>query len=392
MQIITFATVHFLLPTITAAATSASSRCVVDCQGNEPANIQVFRTSDATYPDIQQKKWRPVVLSRGWQSPSSATATHSPDINWGRPSTQLCGLGDCASAQLAKPFALAMQVSQPYALFAKKSSNYFLMQLPSPHWCAAIAVECAHIIHALLILAGDVEINPGPNIPENLLTELRKLTAGQNQLISEIHGLKSQLTSTDKAITDLSKRMNDLESHYQALLPIRNEVDAMRTTTEQAIFRISELEARIDDAENRSRRDNLIFYGIPDPSSSETTADSERLIVELCRDRLQLTIDPKEIERAHRIGRHSPNHSRPLIAKFTFHKTKVNILSSGRKLKGADYSISEDFSRSVRNSRKHLVAFAKGKGVPFSLRFKTLFIGSRRYTFDAASSSVKELS
>ncbi|XP_072141924.1 uncharacterized protein [Dermacentor andersoni] len=368
MQIITFATVHFLLPTITAAPTSASSRCVVDCQGNEPANIQVFRTSDATYPDIQQK-WRPVVLDHH---------------------LRYCAFPAAYDNRCS--YVSFVEVSQPYALFAKKSSNYFLMQLPSPHCCAAIAVECAHIIHALLILAGDVEINPGPNIPENLITELRKLTAGQNQLITEIHGLKSQLTSTDKAITDLSKRMNDLESHYQTLLPIRSEVDAMRTTTEQAIFRISELEARIDDAENRSRRDNLIFYGIPDPSSSETTADSERLIVELCRDRLQLTIDPKEIERAHRIGRHSPNHSRPLIAKFTFHKTKVNILSSGRKLKGTDYSISEDFSRSVRNSRKHLVAFAKGKGVPFSLRFKTLFIGSRRYTFDAASSSVKELS
>ncbi|XP_037582579.1 uncharacterized protein LOC119466154 [Dermacentor silvarum] len=284
-----------------------------------------------------------------------------------------------------------MQVSQPYALFSKKSSNYFLVQLPSPHCCVAIAVECAHIIHALLILAGDVETNPGPDIPESLLTELRKLIAGQNQLITEIQGLKSQLTSTDKAITDLSKRMNDLEGHYQTLLPIRNEVDAMRTTTEQAIFRIYELEARIDDAENRSRRDNLIFYGIPEPSGSETTADCERLIVDLCRDKLQLMIDPKEIERAHRIGRHSPNHSRPVIAKFTFHKTKVNILSNGRRLKGTDYSISEDFSRSVRNSRKHLLAFAKGKGVPFSLRFKTLFIGPRKYTSDAASSSVKEV-
>lgn len=60
-------------------------------------------------------------------------------------------------------------------------------------------------------------------------------------------------------------------------------------------------------------------------------------------------------------------------------------------LKNTSYGIGEDFSPEVRNSRRHLLAFAKNKGVPYSLRFQTLCIGSKKYIFDAASNGVKEV-
>lgn len=96
------------------------------------------------------------------------------------------------------------------------------------------------------------------------------------------------------------------------------------------------------------------------------------------------------MERAHRIGRHSCNRKRPIIVKFVSYKTKEAVLSKGRNFKGTDFSVAEDFSPAVRNARKHLVAFAKDKSAPYSLRFKTLFMGPKRYVYDEASQTVKE--
>lgn len=175
-------------------------------------------------------------------------------------------------------------------------------------------------------------------------------------------------------------------------MPLTAELEALKSANTRSAHVINQLELRLDDAENRSRRNNLIFYGLADPSAKETYAESEKLVIGHCRDNLEMAVDPKEIERAHRLGRHDPNRPRPIIVKFSSFKTKDAILSQGPKFKGTNYSVGEDFSRRVQYARKQLVAFAKAKDVPFFLRYKTLFIDSKRYVFDEASQEVKALS
>uniref|UniRef100_L7LZ78 Uncharacterized protein n=1 Tax=Rhipicephalus pulchellus TaxID=72859 RepID=L7LZ78_RHIPC len=325
-----------------------------------------------------------------WEATSSSTATPS-SIKELHPLTPLCGLGDCTTMQPSNPLTFAMQVSKSYVLFAKRSSNYFLVQFPSPHCCIAIAVDCAHITNSLLMLSGDVEINLGPNVNAAILAELQKLSTGQAQLIAEVQGLKSQLNTTDKTITDLNRRMADLETHYQTLLPLRNDIEKTQTNVISMTKKIQELQASLDDAENRSRRNNLIFYGIPDPTRNETWAESEKKIIDICNNSLGIPVQPSDIERAHRLGYHSVNRNRPIIVKLLSHKTRDALLSNGRKLKNTTYSIGEDFSRPVQHARKQLLAFAKTKSDKYSLRFKTLHIGSKRYIFDPSSNTVKEI-
>ncbi|XP_042145362.1 uncharacterized protein LOC121835330, partial [Ixodes scapularis] len=250
----------------------------------------------------------------------------------------------------------------------------------------------AQVIRRLLMMSGDVETNPGPVTSSEILSELQKLSAGQIKLIEEVKGLKSQLQITDRTISDLGRRMTDLEGHYQGLSTLRAEVEATVTRAVHAARQVSDLEARVDDTENRSGRKNLIFYDVPDPSPTETFAQSEQRIIRLCSELFDVTLDSKEIERAHRLGSLSVERPRPIIVNFSFFKTKEAILSNDRKLKGTNFSMGEDFSRSVRNARKHLLAFARSKSAPFSLRYKTLLIGSKRYVFDESCQSVKEIS
>ncbi|XP_042142748.1 uncharacterized protein LOC121833485, partial [Ixodes scapularis] len=212
--------------------------------------------------------------------------------------------------------------------------------------------------------SGGVETNPGPVTSSEILRELQKLSAGQTKLIEEVKGLKRQLQITDRTIPDLGRRMTDLEGHYQVLSTPRAEVEATVTRAVHAARQVSDLEDRVGDTENRSRRKNLIFYGAPDPSPAETFAQSEQRIIRLCSELFDVTLDSKEIERAHRLGRHSVERPRPIIVNFSC----------------------------FNNARKHLLAFARGKSAPFSFRYKTLLIGSKRYVFDESCQSVKEIS
>ncbi|XP_075722691.1 uncharacterized protein LOC142765500 [Rhipicephalus microplus] len=333
-----------------------------------------------------------MVLDKTW-STLSASASMPVSTTKERPlPAALCGLGGCAPTQTANPFTLVMQVSKTYSLLAKKSSNYLLFQLPSPHCCVLVALECSRVIRALLMMSGDIESNPGP-ASNAVLTELQKLSAGQTELISQVQDLKSHLLSTDKSIADLSRRMTDLEGHCQNIISLRTDVEALRRDTARASDLLRKLEARVDEAENHSRRNNLIFYGLPESTGSEALVQVEQLVIKHCRDRLGISIDPKEIERAHRLGRRKgTNHHRPIIVKFAFHKTKGEILSNGRKFKGTTFSVGEDFSRRVQNVRRQLIAFAKTKSLPFSITYKTLLMGHKRYVYDEQSQTVREAS
>ncbi|XP_050023164.1 uncharacterized protein [Dermacentor andersoni] len=283
-----------------------------------------------------------------------------------------------------------MQVGERFSLFAKKSNNYFLVQLPSPQCLNAVLADCFHVVFSLLLLlSGDIETNPGPDTAA-ILAELKKISTGQSKLISEVQDLKSQLLATDRNVSDLGKRMTELESHYESLVTLKTDTEVLRADATKATRLISKLEARFDDAENRTRRNNLVFYGLPE-TTPESYAQSEQLIIKHCREHLDIHIDTKEIERAHRLGRHSNDKPRPIITKFTFFKTKETVLSSARKLKGTNYSIGEDFSRAVRIARSQLVAFARKQSAPFNLRYKTLHIGQKRYVFDSVSETVREV-
>ncbi|XP_065284655.2 uncharacterized protein [Dermacentor albipictus] len=387
MQMITAVVCHVLLPPLQMAYIAgptehAPSLC------RYPNQIDI----SPTLPFL--KKPRPPLgywtLQPAWDHTSKVTLSSPSTIKEQQPSRLPCGLGGCATTVSRNMLAFTMQVSAKYSLFCKKCSNYCLVQLPSPQCCLAMLSECVHAIQSLLLLSGDVETNPGPSIAD-VFAELQKLTVGQSTLITEVQGLKNQLSCTDATLTDLSKRIMELEQHYQALIPLRSELEAVYATTSETGRLVSSLESRIEDADNRSRRSNLILYGIPDPNPPETFAQSEKLFIDNIQEHMNISLDPKEIEGAHRLGRYSPGRNRPIIAKFAFYKTKELVLSNGRKLKGSNCSIGEDFSPAVRNARKHLVLFGKSKATPFKLRFKTLVIGSKRYEYDESSKTVKEI-
>ncbi|XP_049516930.1 uncharacterized protein LOC125942697 [Dermacentor silvarum] len=201
---------------------------------------------------------------------------------------------------------------------------------------------CVRYVCKLLQLAGDVEQNPGP------------LTSEQEQ----------QMFNAVMAIPMVLQKQTEILGELRSVAK--------------------------HDMENRSRRNNLIFFGFQD-AATETWQDSETKVLDFCKEKLNVSISADSVERAHRLGRYTSTKKRPIIVKFLSFKDKQRILLVASRLKGTNFAISEDYSNKVRQERQKLIHFAKNKGGDFRLQYNKLRIGKETFIYNAETDNVDKI-
>lgn len=295
---------------------------------------------------------------------------------------------------------------------SKRSNNAFLVVFPCPQVLLQHVNECFDVLK--LLLSGDVELNPGPTKPRQggtqvsevppepttdvVITMLRDLTArskliedGQARILDSIGSLTSKHAELNATVTNISERLSSMENRFEVLEEHAEDI----TTVKESIGTLQNentlLKVRLSDLEDRVRRDNLLFFNVPD-NPSETWADSEKEVKKIVLDQMSINLVDSDIARAHRVGTLHRDKARPIIVKFANYKTKEKVLSAKTKLKGSDITISEDFSPATRHARKILVDFAK-RSAPdekFKLRYNKLTLNNKCYEYCEVSGEVKE--
>ncbi|KAL9964014.1 hypothetical protein ACROYT_G027585 [Oculina patagonica] len=208
------------------------------------------------------------------------------------------------------------------------------------------------------------------------IVEIDEIKKKQKQLENTNADLEKSLQFAHESISKLSERVVAQEKTISELEKGVNEL------TKSANFE----KERAIKLESHSRRNNLIFYGIPE-ERNENSSKTESTLFSFMENNLKLKeedIDGISIERAHRLGKQnaSDEKPRPIIAKFTFHKNKEIILSNARVLAGTDFGISQDFPREIVEIRRGLVKVlkeAKKKGRDAKLIYDKLYIDGRLY-------------
>lgn len=251
----------------------------------------------------------------------------------------------------------------------------------------------------LLLLAGDVELNPGPMsevqakqftemlmLLQDLSTRSVKIEEGQCSLIRTVNEIKANQTELENKIGVIGQRINSVES---VTTDIRKELaDAC-----DVIISVQEdnaaLQSRLDDFEDRSRRGNLIFHGVKGDSRSETWALTGSKIIEILSRSVDPQITPESIDRAHRLGNFSEDRCRPVMVKFASYNLKDKVLSTRSALKNAGTVVNEDFCLATRLARKKLLQFGTSQTATFKLRYNKLFIGQTCYFYDPLTDSVR---
>ena len=202
--------------------------------------------------------------------------------------------------------------------------------------------------------------------------ELNSLLKVQNDAFQS--NIQNVISIFETRVTQLESSLREAEieiavqkqlitSQSQELSQLKNTFDA----SGQGDFKA--LKERIDDLEDRSRRNNLRFEGLEETSEENWEQTAEK-VSKLLKDKLQIR-ERVEIERAHRVGKKSPGQSRTIVAKFLRFSDRDKILQNSKNLKGTNVYINEDLSEASLHKRKELLpqlkqARAAGKIAYFS--------------------------
>ena len=119
------------------------------------------------------------------------------------------------------------------------------------------------------------------------------------------------------------------------LAELRGEVQKLRGELEARDKVIEELKqdfaAKLDTAQQYSRRSSVRIFGIP-----ETKSESTDEIVCRVGEAIGADIFYEDIDRSHRVGRVEADKHRPIICKFTSYQAKMALMIKKKKLKGID--------------------------------------------------------
>jgi FtsZ-binding cell division protein ZapB len=233
-------------------------------------------------------------------------------------------------------------------------------------------------------------VSPGRQPPQpTLLDVMMKLNTmnnnfntmsdNMNTLLGDVSDIKQRFCAVQEEVAELRREVDELKQENQTL---KDHRDALWN-------KVDGLEKKTDDLECRSRRNNLIFYGL-EKRNDETPASCEERLHELFTDTLELS-DTVQFDRVHRLG---DKPDAPLIARCTFYKDKVTVLKAKSKLKGTNIFVGEDFSQGVRAIRKKLAVIMKekkGEGKQVTMVYDHLIMDGRKYVLNEDGVSVKEV-
>ncbi|KAH8037278.1 hypothetical protein HPB51_009824 [Rhipicephalus microplus] len=225
-------------------------------------------------PPYQLSAHRPP--ARGTQLTLTSPTSAKESCIYRARTSRLGSNASTANAYTPRPFLV--QVNNRYSLYASRTRYMAFIVLPSPTCCARIAYECASVVLELLLLAGDIEENPGPptrsspsEATSDILQALRDLQTGQAGLLTELKSLRTKLAQNDETLSTITERLGKIEIDCASLLFLMNDIKKVQAFATQNSCEIASLTTRVDDSEDRARRSNLVFFGRKD-SAKETWA------------------------------------------------------------------------------------------------------------------------
>lgn len=143
-----------------------------------------------------------------------------------------------------------------------------------------------------------------------------------------------KLFANDDVISKISSKICDRLSHM-----INENINGLVNKVEQLNIKLQEANEKIDNLEQYSRINNLRVFGCKEVPN-EAPVD---VFVDFCRTKLNLIIQPSDIDVAHRL-RGKENGIRPMIVRFVTRTLKKKVFACKSKLKGSKIVLKEDLT------------------------------------------------
>lgn len=170
--------------------------------------------------------------------------------------------------------------------------------------------------------------------------------------------------SLDDKLSIMFSKLEKLETNNQLLINMSSQLNHTATEVNSHSLYLKQLAYHSIDLEARSRRNNLIFYGMADVRG-ENTVDIMR---QFLSDYFELDLYAMGFNRVHRLGsiakarRVTQYPRRPIIVAFLDYKDTETIMSMAKMLAGTRFGIDRDYPKEISEARKTLWTFKKQQG------------------------------
>ena len=155
----------------------------------------------------------------------------------------------------------------------------------------------------------------------------------------QVDSIRDEVRTVTRENEELRK---SLEFSQKELAEVKQKLDRQDTVVSEMTAKENTVELlteKLRQVEDYSRRNNLIFSGLPEPSGEngeQLEASVKKLMVE------KLNIKPN-LDTVHRLGTAENRvKPRPVIVRLTSHAQRQECLRSASKLKGSSVFINED--------------------------------------------------
>ena len=197
----------------------------------------------------------------------------------------------------------------------------------------------------LVVMAGEIK---------QLKVQMSDVVNSVAKMSSSIEQVLSKLGSQENRFKEINKKLDKQNSELIESRKVIDRVEGKMKTMEK---KIRDLEWKVIDQEARSRRNNLLFFGVPE---QEGESCSDR-IQGLIRTEMGITDRKPVLQRAHRLGpvRHGrigqkSTKPRPIIVNFLDHTDREAVRAARFKLR-PPMGVNEDFPVEVRKARESLL-------------------------------------
>lgn len=232
-------------------------------------------------------------------------------------------------------------------------------------------------------------------LPKKAHTEInmeamQKTLIGMQTQLSELLSIKGTIEGTQRTVTSindtltlLTARLDKAEKQCDKITKLYED---QKKENNLLKLRFKVLDEKRIQAETYSRRDNLIFDGIPEPQD-ETKWDLYNKILDVLRVKMKFhQVEDIKFVRWHRYGRSYGNKPRAVMVKFHFFPDKERVWDARKELKNTDIWVSEDFPVEIKNRRQVLMpiyrAALRTEGVTASLNRDRLFLNGNMFTIN----------
>ena len=199
-----------------------------------------------------------------------------------------------------------------------------------------------------------------PNMSDKITAQLeticQTLTSVESRL-QKLENIFERVSGLQKSVsnfgTELSKLSNKTASDVETAMAFAiTEIEALKKKELVSVSKIKELEDKLLYQEVYNRRENLRFFGIPEPTGG--TEDVHQVVHKFLKEELELEItEDIEFQRAHRIGKKKTGETRPVIVRFLRFPEREMVFKRAREMQEeTNVKVYADYPKEISERRK----------------------------------------